>query len=622
MDLVHDDLIAKMSGSVDSLTAACKLYLDELRAMSFSFAPKIEDVISVLEDTISRLKLVTHHKSSPEQIKIFYDKVLEFSQFFSQKGDYRVSLVLNALLLKSVCHAGVDLTHSVRQILRGLEELMLGRTDIDVEGVNGHLYLFLQTIKHTSAIADFTQLVTMRDVFPDLLEDFYHIFWDQLVAKVDHLELMDGKELLADSDSDQASKDGPGTSDESRKISTETVKVDSRYLNQFTRNVESLIMYRNYLDNLESEIRLYLPNALAADLKYGLHEVGESISSLYKSLLLIRRAKASVLLNRLPKQIRQLGIELGKDVTAELIGIDTEVDRNLLSMLQEPLIHLLRNSMDHGIEPPVLRQELGKPTQGKICIKAQTMDSSFILTVEDDGRGIDTKMILHKARAKGLARMDTEYSEAEIYEFLFQSGFSTAETVTNVSGRGVGLDSVLHAVKRTGGKIEVFSKLGEGSIFSLIVPENQAVKTARLILVVCSGQRFAIRESEVLEIMDSKKLGDGLSADGIAIYRESVISYLNLAFLLGLKVEFNLATFRAAIIVKKEMSKFAIIVDSIVQTLDAVIEPFVDSRLNQNHYFEGTIAIGSKAPILVLNLETIAESYCNKADRPEEFKMA
>ncbi|MBW7876305.1 MAG: chemotaxis protein CheW, partial [Candidatus Cloacimonetes bacterium] len=343
--------------------------------------------------------------------------------------------------------------------------------------------------------------------------------------------------------------------------------------------------------------------------------------SLYQRLLLIRRARVSMILDKLPKQIRQLSMELGKEVGLQLIGSEIEVDRNVLLALQEPLIHLLRNSMDHGIEDPQTRRNQNKPSQGTIVIQASVDNSSFVLTIEDDGRGIDKDQILKKAIDKGLARQDRDYTDEEIYGFLFASGFSTAETISNVSGRGVGLDSVSHTIKRLGGKIEIQSTKGKGSQFCLTVPQNEGVKTRRLILLVCANQQFAIKESEVLEIVDSAKLGVLKQSDGIAMYRDSVISYLNLVKLFQLNSLNQAETFKAMVIVQIKTIRFGLLVDKIVQTLDAVIEPIQNKKLNQNQFFEGTVAIGSKAPILVLNLKNLVAVYSSNLISPDADRI-
>ncbi|MBW7876484.1 MAG: Hpt domain-containing protein, partial [Candidatus Cloacimonetes bacterium] len=272
LDKIHDDLMCLLGGSPSSLLTASASYLIELQKISSLKTLGIEDVIGALEDTLARLKLMRNYQKSSEEVKVFYDKVLEFSQFFANKEDFRVSVVVNSLLLKNVIHEGVDLTHSVRQVLRGIEHLIMGSSEIDVSEANRHLSMFLKTIHYTKGIANFTQLLATREVLPELLEDFYRLFWEELVASTDKVELMDGNELVSLTDESQSPDEEVATTKETPVAQIETVKVDGRYLSQFTQNVESLIMYRNYLDNLESEIRPCLPSAMATDLKYGLHE--------------------------------------------------------------------------------------------------------------------------------------------------------------------------------------------------------------------------------------------------------------------------------------------------------------------------------------------------------------
>ena len=205
--------------------------------------------------------------------------------------------------------------------------------------------------------------------------------------------------------------------------------------------------------------------------------------------------------NPFPRIVRNLALELNKKIDLKMIGAETELDRQVLELIKDPLTHMVRNSGDHGIEPPAERKAAGKPETGTITLNAYHEGGHIIIEVTDDGRGIAVDKVKVKAIDNGLvteAELES-MTDKQIQQFIFKAGFSTAETVTNVSGRGVGMDVVKTNIEKIGGTVELKSVEGKGSAFIVKIPLTLAIVSA--LVVECAGERFAIPQTSVVELV-------------------------------------------------------------------------------------------------------------------------
>src|SRR5262249_7581032 len=220
-------------------------------------------------------------------------------------------------------------------------------------------------------------------------------------------------------------------------------------------------------------------------------------SRLYREVIVSRMRPFSDGVHGLPPIVRDLARRLDKQVRLDIVGSATEVDRDILEKLEAPLTHLLRNAVDHGMEPPDARRAAGKPETGVIQLEARHRAGMLVLTVRDDGGGIDVEWLRHKVVERGLtkAEMAGSLSEAELLEFLFLPGFSTAKIVTEFSGRGVGLDVVQDTVRKVGGSVRVSTRLGQGTTFTMQLPITLSV--LRAVLVEIAGEPYAFPHNRI-----------------------------------------------------------------------------------------------------------------------------
>ncbi len=250
-----------------------------------------------------------------------------------------------------------------------------------------------------------------------------------------------------------------------------TIRVESIKLDELFDSIGELVIAQSYISQNE-QIHALNNN----ELNQYLDMLGKSTRLIQSKVMGLRMVAIKDTFLKMKRVVRDVSIKTGKEIELILSGEDTEVDKTMVDKLSEPLIHLLRNSVDHGIEPSAeQRVSAGKESIGNIWLSASHRGSSFVIEIRDDGRGIDTKIILQKALEKGIAKAGVYYTDDEIIDFLFLAGFSTASTITDISGRGVGLDAVKQSIEELRGKITVETEFGIGSIFRIILPLTLAI---------------------------------------------------------------------------------------------------------------------------------------------------
>jgi two-component system chemotaxis sensor kinase CheA len=225
-------------------------------------------------------------------------------------------------------------------------------------------------------------------------------------------------------------------------------------------------------------------------------ELERTTRHLQESVMSIRMIPMSVVFSRFPRMIRDLGARLGKQLELQLAGEATELDKGLVEKIIDPMTHLVRNSADHGIEPPTQRLAAGKPAQGSIRLSAVHQGGSILIEVADDGAGLSRRRILDKARSRGLPARD-DMTDAEVWALIWEPGFSTAETLSDVSGRGVGMDVVKRNIADLGGSVELHSIEGQGTRVSIRLPLTLAIMDGMLIGV--GGETYVLPLASVVE---------------------------------------------------------------------------------------------------------------------------
>ncbi|MBE1159496.1 chemotaxis protein CheA [Dyella acidiphila] len=274
-----------------------------------------------------------------------------------------------------------------------------------------------------------------------------------------------------------------------------TVRVDTARLDTLVNRAGELVLLRNRLLSLASRSDDETLATMAGDLD----RVSDDLQS---AVLGMRMQPVGRLFQRFPRIVRDLARQLGKEIELVTQGEDTDLDRSLVEALADPLIHLLRNAVDHGLEDPAGRARAGKPNKGKVTLSASQRGERIVISVSDDGRGMDPEVLRRKAIEKGVIdeAQAARLSEVECYELIFRPGFSTAAQISDISGRGVGMDVVKTRVAELGGTLQVHSRLGSGSMLELTVPLTLAI--LRVLMVRVGDRLFALPLSNVSEVFE------------------------------------------------------------------------------------------------------------------------
>jgi len=342
-----------------------------------------------------------------------------------------------------------------------------------------------------------------------------------------------------------------------------------------------------------------------------LQRLNHVVSELQEGVMKTRMQPIGNAWSKLPRIIRDLSMELNKKIDLEMIGESTELDRQILDMIKDPLTHMVRNSADHGVEMPADRAAKGKPETGKILLNAYHEGGHIIIEITDDGKGLPLAKIKEKIVKNGLGTQEEvdSMSDQQIQQYIFKAGFSTAEKVTSVSGRGVGMDVVRTNIEKIGGSIVLKSVEGKGSTFLIKIPLTLAIVSA--LIVEAGGERFAIPQLAVRELVlaSSKSSIQIEHVNGTPFFRlrDQLLPLVPLKDLLGLQANDNAETSKYIVVVQIGAYQFGIIVDKVFDTEEIVVKP-VSKVLKDLEIFSGNTILGDGSVIMILDPNGVAKA--------------
>jgi two-component system chemotaxis sensor kinase CheA len=374
-----------------------------------------------------------------------------------------------------------------------------------------------------------------------------------------------------------------------------SVRVDTARLDLLVNHAGELVLVRNRMLSLAARLGDETLATAAA-------ELDRVTNDLQGAAMGLRMQPVSRLFQRFPRIVRDLARQLGKDVELVLEGEDTALDRSLVEALADPLVHLLRNALDHGVETPGDREQAGKPRKGCICLSASQRGEHIVISVRDDGRGMDPEVLRRKAIEKGVisSAQAERLSEAESHELIFRPGFSTAAAVSEISGRGVGMDVVKTRVAELGGTLRVHSHLGHGSQLELTVPLTLAV--LRVLMVRVGERLLALPLGNVEEVFE---LADGQEhqLDGrlVADHRSRALPLANLSLWVG--VEAGAA--RHVVVLHIGHQRIGCMVHAVLGREDVIVKPLGPLFANVSGIAGATVT-GNGRLALVVDLAGLA----------------
>ncbi|KEF39898.1 chemotaxis protein histidine kinase-like protein [Schinkia azotoformans MEV2011] len=383
-----------------------------------------------------------------------------------------------------------------------------------------------------------------------------------------------------------------------QNVSNKTIRVNIERLDILMNLFEELVIDRGRLEQISNDLN----NA-------ELHETVERMSrisgDLQNIILNMRMVPVEQVFNRFPRMVRQLARDLNKKINLEIIGAETELDRTVIDEIGDPLVHLIRNALDHGIETPEERIAKGKPEEGTVVLKAYHSGNHVFIEIEDDGAGINRDKVLKKAIERGVvtAEAGANMTDKQVYELILASGFSTADKISDVSGRGVGLDVVKSTIESLSGSVSIESRFGHGSIFSIQLPLTLSIISVMLIEI--QEEKYAIPLSSIIETAIIKKQ-DILNAHNQKVidFRGKVVPLVFLKEIFEVPVVNEEDGLYSVVIVRKGEKMAGLVVDSFIGQQEIVLKS-LGNYLNSAFAISGATILGNGQVALIIDCNAL-----------------
>ena len=382
------------------------------------------------------------------------------------------------------------------------------------------------------------------------------------------------------------------------------VRVDLARLDELMLMVGELVISRARLAETVKQIERYLPARCERDLHEINHTIEKQLRTLRDGVMRVRMVPIGEVFERMQFVARDVARETGKRIRLEITGENTEIDKLLVERMLDPLLHLVRNAISHGIEHPAERGAIGKPAEGVVRLHAATIGETVKIEISDDGRGIDRKAVAAKARTLGLLSDGEVFDDAELLEVLCSPGFSTREEADKTSGRGVGMDVVRRNTDELGGTITLRTELGKGTTFVISLPLTLAIADA--LIVTVDRERFAVPQSSVREVLEVDPGSvTKFENNEVIEYRGAAMPLVRLAKLFRLEGRNGSDRFHA-FVVDHGKQPVGIAVDRVVGQREIVIRS-IDDRLAKVRGISGATELGDGRAVLILNVAEIAQ---------------
>lgn len=591
LDLLREDKITISSQMIDALLEsfdACITILKSIEDSGEEGSDNFEELINKLKNVLENDERETSEDTSIEKLEVNIQKTLpdDYENDFVMKDDSH--LIANDSSLDFI--DSLDVKEANNKIPIQKEDDTLSEESKVVENDSGS-----EELGHQKGVG------TLEDELKNLLSIDSVKNIDE--NKVSHQETHINKKI----DKSQIFEKYKKGNKVEKVISTDAVKTSGSVVDSVVRvNVSLLDKIMNVVGELvlnRNQILQYANLDSSSELSRLAHSLNSITTELQTDIMTTRMQPVGSVLSKFERVVRDLAKEQGKSIKLNIQGKETELDKTLLEAIRDPLTHLIRNAVDHGIERPAERAQAQKSETARLSIKSYHEGGQVTIEISDDGKGIDPDVILKKAIEKNIVKGDgSGLSKKQIINLIFSPGFSTAAQVTNISGRGVGMDVVRSNIEKIGGTVEVSSFVGEGTTFKLKIPLTLAIVPA--LVVQSSGETFAIPQVNLMELVrieenDDKKIElihnsefFRLRGDLIPIFRLN--SCLKFTDIDDSKEDLNI------VILKAEGFTYGLVVDSVLDTEEIVVKP-LSRNLKDINVFGGATIMGDGAVSLIID---------------------
>ena len=381
------------------------------------------------------------------------------------------------------------------------------------------------------------------------------------------------------------------------------VRVDLERLDELMRIIGELVISRTRLSDQLKELQRVAPASVWRPLEETNQSISRQLRDLRNSVMRVRMVQIGEAFERMKFVVRDLARESGKKITVQMSGGETEIDKFLVERMMDPLMHLVRNAASHGLESPGEREAQGKSSDGHLTLSAKTAGETIIIKIADDGRGIDQKLVVARARASGLIRGDSEVDDSTLLDLICSPGLSTRDGADRESGRGVGMDVVKKALDELGGQVSLATKTGAGTTFTIKLPLTLAI--AEALIVNVSGQRFAVPQSAVREVMEVEPhLVKALENNEIVSHHGKALPVVRLARLF--EMDYRRDTSFHMLVIGDETNPLGLAVDRIVGQREIVVRAIADP-LAQVKGVAGATELGDQKVVLILDIGALRQ---------------
>ena len=433
-----------------------------------------------------------------------------------------------------------------------------------------------------------------------------------------------------------ADKKVPAASSSSAVAQEQTIRVEVKRLDHLMNLIGELVLGKNRLLKIYDDVEeRYEGEKFLEELNQVVSSLSLVTTDIQLAVMKTRMLPIAKVFNKFPRMIRDLSRDLGKQIDLEISGEETELDKSIVEEIGDPLVHIIRNSCDHGIEDPETRKAMGKPEKGLVQLKAYNEGNHIVVEIVDDGKGLDADMLKAKSIEKGIIteREADAMSEKEAFGLIFRPGFSTAAKVTNVSGRGVGMDVVKTNIEKLNGIIDIESEVGKGTVMKLKIPLTLAI--IQSLLVGTQEEFYAIPLASVLETV-RVPIDDIYTIDGknVLRLRDEVLSLVRLSDVFGVNKVFDGGDQTYVVIIGVAEAKLGIIVDTLVGQEEIVIKSMGDYLQNIPGIAGATIRGDGRVTLIIdvgammemakdikVNIRAEMEDSTKAKEKPSDYKV-
>lgn len=566
------------------------------------------------DQLIEKIKKLQNAQSSDEHnsCKDLTELVLELSQ------QYKSGVPLNQNLLNLIFNkAEINFRNSQdknnTKADSNFDTVLFDKLYQLLSSVNNGILPHDETERLGRLLREFRDTLTSNEhkqILFEIIQDYEIISvtagFDNLLCQgvVERLLLVNPNAKLNKSQPISSKKPENGLSEDSTK-QKKTMRVSEETIDRFLEYVGELIVVREMFQYLQKRIFSFSTDSTLNDDFRRATELFNNLShNLQNSIMAVRRIPLTSILQKLPRIVRDIASSSGKEIELVVHGGEIEIDKSLIEALEAPIIHMIRNAADHGIEMPLIRQQKNKSPQGLINLSVEENSDSIILSIEDNGNGLNLEGIRKKAEELGFIKQGEALSEQKLIDVLFLPGVSTASKITDISGRGVGMDVVLQNIKRVGGKISVVNQPGKGVQFKIQVPKNVGTQIINGFLIQQQDELFIIPLENVVESFNAQKedFSTAVGANKFVMRRDQLMPYYSLLELLGDCTYDDASANPTIVAIRNQNRLHAIGVDKILGLQEVVLKN-IQGLEQSKPIFAGAALTGNGRIAMVLDFE-------------------